>query len=155
MSWSSDNKTLAVTVTANRLANEWETVRVGVIDTTNPSATLRLVQGRGSTVLSKMGEATHGKEPGGDPHNAAPPSFQPFFSPDGLTLAFTQADTSTQYTWAQTWRICTVPVSSLVGASNQTAVCDATKGQTRDEMATLLGWTPDGHHLLYVEQVRD
>ena len=68
MSWSSsDNKTLAVTVTSNRLANEWESVRVALIDATDPTAVFRFV-----------GDAS------------SPPSFQPTFSPDGNTLAFTQ-----------------------------------------------------------------
>ena len=68
MSWSrSDNKTLAVTVTSNRLANEWESVRVALIDATDPAAVFRFV-----------GDAS------------SPPSFQPTFSPDGNTLAFTQ-----------------------------------------------------------------
>ena len=79
--WAPDSKMIAITHTAGRLANGWESVRVDTIDisATKPST----------------------KQIGG------PIAFQPVFSDSGA-LAFTQADSvaPTGYTWAQTWRIC-------------------------------------------------
>ena len=67
-----------------------------------------------------------------------------------------KADSATEYTWAQTWRICTIAVHPLSHSTRSASSCDdpndPTKGTTHDEMATLLGWTPSGDRVLYVEQ---
>ena len=123
VSWSADGHTLALTLTANRLANDWESVRVALLDTRGPATpTVRFV---GDQI-----------------------AFQPLFAPDGKTLAFTQSVSATNYTWSQTWKICVVDVSAPSGAA---ARCD--ESGTFDEMPTLVGWAPRGDALLYVEQV--
>ena len=77
-----------------------------------------------------------------------PPPHAPPTSP--------KADSKTEYTWAQTWRICTTAVHTLSHSTRPASSCDdpkdPTKGTTHDEMATLLGWTPSGDRVLYVEQ---
>jgi dipeptidyl aminopeptidase/acylaminoacyl peptidase len=129
MSWSEDGKTLALTVTADRLANAWESVHVVTIDTTKPPSTSRI-----NTVTV-----------------AADIAFQPFFHPDGVHLALTQS-VSSNYTWSQTWRLCvaTTAVGHDGDAVGVPLVCDTTG--TFDEMPTIVGWTPDGTGILYVEQ---
>ena len=79
--WSADSTQLGITETASLRANDWESVRVAVVNASDFAAL---------------------PSPGG------PVSFQPIFSPSGRWLAFTQAPTpsSTSYTWAQQWQVC-------------------------------------------------
>ena len=87
-SWAPDSKTIAITRTADRLANNWETVRVFTVDIAATKLSMKQVGGA--------------------------IAFQPTYSASGA-LAFTQADSVAPagYTWAQTWKIC---VQSAGGA---------------------------------------
>ena len=126
-SWAPDSKTVAMTRTAARLANDWETVRMVTVDVTKTAP----------TVVKTF----------------APITFQPMYSKSGA-LAFTQADSlgtpsnaQAEYTWAQTWKIC-------VQAPGGDALPACDEVGTSDAMPTLVGWTDDDAGILYMEQAK-
>ena len=100
-SWSPDSKTVAMTRTAARLANDWETVRVVTVDVTRSPP----------TVVNTF----------------APITFQPMYQPKSGALAFTQADSEvgTGYTWAQTWKICVQQPGGGATACDEVGTSDA------------------------------
>ena len=141
MSWSADGTTLALTLTSNRLANEWESVHVVVL--TEKSTKSNGLQGTAAAGAAGGGAKWDLQAPAWDL------SFQPFFHPDGKHLAFTQSVSSTNYTWSQTWKICVADISSP-GKVPPVPVCDEVG--TYDEMPTIIGWGAEENQILYVEQ---